>query len=100
MGYPAPEDNLPGHDLTYLARLGLLTPPEPPRTLLADPASAERAVSASLALSLGRELGLDADYAQVSLSEAVAFFAEPLRHGITAPGGELPNYNLYHAREG
>lgn len=104
VGYPAPEDNVPGHDLTYLAGLGLLTPPELPRTLLADLAGAERAVSASLALLLGRELGLGTGYVQVPLAEAAAFFAEPLRYGITAPGGELggglPGYNLYRAREG
>ncbi len=104
VGYPAPEDNVPGHDLTYLAGLGLLTPPELPRTLLADLAGAERAVSASLALLLGRELGLGTGYVQVPLAEAAAFFAEPLHYGITAPGeelgGGLPGYNLYRAREG
>src|SRR5215207_2711650 len=104
VGYPAPEDNVPGHDLTYLAGLGLLTPPDLPRTLLADLAGAERAVSASLALLLRRELGLGTGYVQVPLAEAAAFFAEPLRYGITAPGGKLgggvPNYNLYRTREG
>lgn len=104
VGYPAPKDDVPGHDLTYLGGFGLLTPPELPRTLLADLAGAERAVSTSLALVLGRELGLGASYAQVPLSQAAEFFAEPLRYGITAPGGKLggglPNYNLYRAREG
>ena len=104
VGYPAPKENVPGHDLTYLAGLGLLTPPELPRTLLADMAGAERAVSASLALLLGRELGQGTGYAQVPLAEAAAFFAEPLRYGITVPGGMLggglPSYNLYRARDG
>jgi crotonobetainyl-CoA:carnitine CoA-transferase CaiB-like acyl-CoA transferase len=104
VGYAAPEDNFPGHDLTYQAGLGLLTPPQLPRALIADLAGAERAVSASLALLLGRELGLDADYVQVPLAEAAAFFAQPLRYGITAPGGQLggglPNYDLYRARKG
>lgn len=104
VGYPAPKDDVPGHDLTYLAGFGLLDPPDMPRTLLADLAGAERAVSASLALLLGRELGWGAGYAQVPLAEAAEFFAEPLRYGITAPGGELggglPNYNLYRTREG
>src|SRR5215213_4494077 len=36
VGYPAPKDDVPGHDLTYLAGFGLLDPPEMPRTLLAD----------------------------------------------------------------
>jgi crotonobetainyl-CoA:carnitine CoA-transferase CaiB-like acyl-CoA transferase len=104
VGYPPPKQNVPGHDLTYLAGLGLLAPPELPRTLLADLAGAERAVSASLALLLGRELGQGPGYTEVPLAEAAALFGEPLRYGITAPGGMLggglPSYNLYRAREG
>nr|WP_242822428.1 CoA transferase [Thermaerobacter marianensis] len=36
VGYPAPRQEEPGHDLTYLAETGLLDPPALPRTLLAD----------------------------------------------------------------
>ena len=75
-----------------------------PRTLLADLAGAERAVSATLALLLDRERGSGAGYAEIALSEAAAFFAEPLRYGITKPGAHLgggfPGYGLYEAREG
>ncbi len=103
-GYPAPRENEPGHDLTYLADYGLLSPPDMPRTLLADLAGAERAVSAALALLLARERGGDQRYTEVPLSEAAAYFAEPLRYGITAPGaplgGGLPGYNLYEASDG
>ena len=103
-GYPAPREDAPGHDLTYLADLGLLSPPEMPRTLLADLAGAERAVSATLALLLDREKGRGAGYAEVALSEAAAFFAEPLRYGITKPGahlgGAFPGYGLYGTRDG
>jgi alpha-methylacyl-CoA racemase len=103
-GYPAPHEDAPGHDLTYLADLGLLSPPEMPRTLLADLAGAERAVSATLALLLDRERGRGAGYAEIALSEAAAFFAEPLRYGITEPGAHLgggfPGYGLYEARDG
>ena len=103
-GYPAPREDAPGHDLTYLADLGLLSPPEMPRTLLADLAGAERAVSATLALLLERERGLGAGYAEVALAQAAAFFAEPLRYGITEPGallgGGFPGYGLYEARDG
>ena len=45
VGHAAPHQDVPGHDLTYLASVGLLTPPQMPRTLLADLAGAERAVS-------------------------------------------------------
>lgn len=103
-GYRAPHEDAPGHDLTYLADLGLLSPPEMPRTLLADLAGAERAVSATLALLLNRERGMGAGYTEVALSEAAAFFAEPLRYGITKPGallgGGFPGYGLYEARDG
>lgn len=121
IGYPSPNEARPGHDLTYLANLGLLDPPHLPRTVLADLAGAERSVSASLALLLGRERfvrapnnRIDVDdsekakgyerFAQVSLAEAAKAFAQPLFHGLTAPhnllGGGMPGYNLYQARDG
>ena len=106
-GFPSPRGDEPGHDLTYLADQGLLTPPEMPRSLLADLAGAERAVSAALALLLGRERGVDGSrggHVEVALSEAAAYLAEPLRYGITAPGAQLgggfPGYGLYRASDG
>ncbi|MDP9455726.1 MAG: carnitine dehydratase [Actinobacteria bacterium] len=105
-GFPSPRGDEPGHDLTYLANHGLLTPPEMPRSLLADLAGAERAVSAALALILGRERGVDGagGHVEVPLSEAAAYLAAPLRFGITAPGGHLgggfPGYGLYEASDG
>ena len=104
VGHPPPEEELPGHDLTYQARLGLVAPPELPRTLLADLGGAQEAVSAALGLILMRERGQGSHYASVSLANAAAFFAEPLRQGMTAPDGTLgggwPGYNVYRAREG
>ncbi len=47
---------------------------------------------------------MGAGYAEVALSEAAAFFAEPLRYGITKPeahlGGGFPGYGLYEAANG
>src|SRR5205809_4462067 len=75
-----------------------------PRTLLADLAGAERAVSAALALLYARERGHGAGYAEVALAEVAATFAAPLHHGLTAAGGHLgggfAGYRLYPAREG
>jgi alpha-methylacyl-CoA racemase len=103
-GYPAPQENRPGHDLTYQAELGLLSPPELPRTVLADLAGVERTVSAALALLLARQRGQGGGTTQVSLLEAGRAFSEPLHYGLTAPGGilggGLPGYNLYPARSG
>lgn len=104
VGYPAPRENEPGHDLTYQASLGLLTPPYMPRTLLADMAGAERTVSSALTLLLQRERSGEAGYAEVALSEAAASLAEPLRYGCTAPGallgGGIPEYNVYESADG
>jgi len=102
VGYGPPREELPGHDLTYQAELGLLTPPQLPRALMADWAGAQMAVTAALTLILARERGREAEYAEVRLSETG--IEQPLRHGLTAPGGVLggafPGYNLYPAREG
>ena len=104
VGHPAPNQHLAGHDLTYLAKRGLLTPPDLPRTLMADLGGAELAVSAALALLLARERGAPGAYAEVPLADAADFFAEPLRRGLTAPtgslGGALPVYNLYETSDG
>ncbi|MGI8650953.1 MAG: CoA transferase, partial [Rubrobacter sp.] len=104
VGYPAPRENEPGHDLTYLAEYGLLTPPEMPRTLLADLAGAERAVSAALGLLFGRERSLGVGYVEVALSEAAESFSAPLAYGITKPdavlGGGFAGYGVYPAYDG
>jgi len=93
-----------GHDLTYQAALGLVEPPNLPRTLVADLAGAERAVSAALALLYSRERSGRGGFLAVPLAEAAAAFAEPLRFGATAPGsllgGGLPEYSLYATRDG
>ena len=104
VGHPPPDEDAPGHDLTYQARFGTLSPTEMPPVLVADLAGAEQAVSAALSLLFARERGQGAGYEQVALSEAARSFAGPLRWGLTAPGGVLgggfPGYGLYRAREG
>jgi crotonobetainyl-CoA:carnitine CoA-transferase CaiB-like acyl-CoA transferase len=104
VGWPDARAEAPGHDLTYQAGLGLLDPPNLPRTLLADLAGAEQAVSTALALLLVRERAGAGEYAQVSLAQAAGIFAAPLAHGLTAPGGllngALPGYQLYRAQHG
>ncbi len=104
VGFPGEKAEQPGHDLTYQARQGLLTPPALPRALVADLAGTEQAVSAALALLLARERDGTGGYRQVALAEAAAAFAEPLNYGLTAAGGMLggglPEYNLYQTRQG
>ncbi len=109
VGHSPPEENKAGHDLTYQAGLGLLEPPGLPRTLLADLAGAEQAISAALGLLFARERArsqgtVSERFALVPLADAAAAFAEPLRHGLTGPGGLLggllPGYNVYRTKEG
>jgi alpha-methylacyl-CoA racemase len=104
VGHPPPDEDAPGHDLTYQARFGTLSPPEIPPVLVADLAGAERTVSAAVSLLFARERGQGAGYERVALSEAAHSFAGPLHWGLTAPdgvlGGGFPGYGLYRAREG
>ncbi|HYH83204.1 MAG TPA: CoA transferase [Longimicrobium sp.] len=105
-GYPPPDEDRPGHDLTYLASAGLLAPPALPRTLMADLAAAERAVSTALALLLARARDGDGDgrHATVAIADLADELAAPLRHGLTAPGdvlgGGSPTYGIYRAKDG
>lgn len=103
-GGRTPDEERPGHDLTYLAEAGLLDPPEMPRTLVADLAGAERAVSEAIALLFARERGQGAGKTEVPLAEAATAFAAPWKWGITKPGGvlsgEFPGYRLYPTMQG
>lgn len=94
-----------GHDLTYQAEAGLLgSGTELPRVLLADLSCAERVVTEAVLMLRQTELHGTGGYAEVGLVEAARALAEPLRHGLTAPGGVLgggnPAYNVYPARSG
>jgi alpha-methylacyl-CoA racemase len=93
------QPEVPGHDLTYQARAGLLKD-SLPVTLLADVMGSERAFSAMLLL-LREPRGARA---VVGLYDSLAPLVAPLRHGLTAEdgllGGRLVTYNVYRAREG
>jgi crotonobetainyl-CoA:carnitine CoA-transferase CaiB-like acyl-CoA transferase len=103
-GYAPPDEDRPGHDLTYAAAAGLVAAPEMPRTLVADLAAAERAVSTALALLLARGRDGEGRFATVALAEVAEEFAAPLRHELTMPGGVLggglPLYGLYRTKDG
>ncbi len=103
-GEAPPFDSRPGHDLTYQARAGLIAAPALPRTVLADLAAAERAVSAALAALLLRERTGQTTRSDVAIVDAAQDFAAPLLHGLTAAtgslGGGLALYNVYETAEG
>lgn len=104
VGYPGDGANIPGHDLTYQAANGTLTPPALPRVLMADLAGAERAVSAALAGLFQRVRMHRGNYTEVALSQAAEFMAGPARHHLTGNndvlGGAAPQYNLYPSADG
>jgi crotonobetainyl-CoA:carnitine CoA-transferase CaiB-like acyl-CoA transferase len=104
VGYPAPRHDQPGHDLTYQAQAGLVEPPVLPRACIADWAGAQEAVIAALALLLAQARGQRGQYVAVSLAEAAERYAEPLRHGLTTPGGLLgggvAGYHVYPTQDG
>jgi alpha-methylacyl-CoA racemase len=105
IGHAPPEEEKAGHDLTYLANAGLLgVAPAMPATLYADMAGAERVVTTALALVLARDRGRPSRAAYAPLADAAEWLAQPLAHGLTAPGallgGGLAGYNLYAAKDG
>ena len=105
VGFPAPDDDLPGHDLTFQAAAGLLgDPPRMPLTLLADLFGAERAATEALAMLLQRQRTQEATCRRVSLAESAAMLAVPAEMGLCAPkgplGGALPGYAIYRTKDG
>ena len=104
IGYPAPQEERTGHDLTYQGDFGLLRPPEMPPTLFVDLAGAERAVSMVLALLNRAARQGEAGCAWVSLHECARDLAAPLTAGLTSAGGLLgggyPLYGFYQTNDG
>jgi alpha-methylacyl-CoA racemase len=104
VGYPPPDEELTGHDLTYQASVGLVRPPALPSTLLADMAGAQAAVTETFAVLAERARTGTGVFSLVPIAGALDFYTLPLRHGMTVPGGHLggalPQYNLYPTRQG
>jgi alpha-methylacyl-CoA racemase len=104
VGHAAPRQNDAGHDLTYVAEAGLLTPPILPPTLMADLIGAERATSTAFAiLRLRDHMGIGS-YAEVALDAGAQVLAGPRRYGLTGNagvvGGAAPGYNVYRTQNG
>lgn len=104
VGHPPPQEEKSGHDLTYLAETGLVTPPELPPTLFVDLAGAERCVSQALALLLHFARTGEAGCAMISLYDCAEELSAPVKAGLTHRGGILgggsPFYGVYPASEG
>lgn len=95
---------IPGHDLTYQASAGILSPPSMPKVLVGDLLGAERAVSAAFALLLRRGRTGSGGVARVGLRQAAENGASAVRHGLTGDGtmlgGTIPGYGLYEVEDG
>lgn len=104
VGHAAPEQEIAGHDLTYLAANDLLTPPALPPTLFADVGGSEQATIAALATLLEQRRTGTGQYVEVALAESAKRLAAPRRAGLTEPGkilgGAFPGYNLYRTKDG
>lgn len=104
VGHAGLEAELPGHDLTYQAAVGLLATGAMPSTPSVDITSATIAVAEACALLLAREFNQGAGYREVVLVDTAAELAAPLQRGLTSAegllGGGFPGYGIYDAREG
>jgi crotonobetainyl-CoA:carnitine CoA-transferase CaiB-like acyl-CoA transferase len=104
IGYPPPLEERSGHDLTYLAPTGLLSPPSLPPSLFVDLAGGEKCVTAALALLLKFARTGQAGCEFISLYECACELAQPLNAGLTRPegslGGGYPLYSCYEAADG
>ncbi len=104
IGYPPPLEERSGHDLTYLADTGLLSPPGLPLSLYVDLSGAEHCVSLALALLVNSSRTGQSACGFVSLYECAQELAQPLAAGLTVPGGVLgggsPFYSMYQASDG
>ena len=93
-----------GHDLTYQARSGLLSPPTMPRTVYADLFAAERAVAAIYEMLYERERTQSGASMQLAIADGAEALSDPLRFGLTSAqgplGGGSPHYRMYRASDG
>src|SRR5256885_15272840 len=89
IGYPPPQEERTGHDLTYQSDFGLLRPPEMPPTLFVDLAGAERAVSMALALLNKAARTGEGGCARVSLQECAPGPVSPVHAGVRRARGAL-----------
>ncbi len=100
----APDPDSPGHDLTYLAKHGLVTGLELPPTLYADMAGALMTTEAVLQALLHRALHGEPVRIEVALSEAAHHMALPRHWGLTSTGGAVggahAGYRIYPCRDG
>lgn len=104
VGYDGDRVEEPGHDLTYQAAYGTLTPPTMPTIPAADLLGSERATQVALAALLARGADGVGGRHRVSLEDGARLAGKAVRHGLMgggAPlGGAMPEYRIYAAADG
>jgi len=104
VGAPGPLAEIPGHDLTYQAEVGLVPDLSLPASLFADMGGALMASEAALQARLLQQITGRGTRHEVALSTAAAWLALPRQWGMTTPkgavGGAHAGYRIYPCRNG
>ena len=104
VGAPGPLAEIPGHDLTYQAEVGLVNGMELPPSLFADMGGAVMASEATLKAVIILKTTGKGTHHEVALSEAAAWLALPRQLGLTTPdgavGGAHAGYRVYACKNG
>ncbi len=94
----------PGHDLTYMAEMGLVSGMELPPTLFADMGGSLMASEAVLKAVLQRTRSGKGVYLEVALAGAAEYLGLPRNWGLTSPGKSLAGahagYRIYPCKDG
>lgn len=104
VGAPGTEAEVPGHDLTYQAEVGLVPGMELPPSLFADMGGALMASEAALQAMVIRNSSGKGTRHEVALSSAASWLAMPRHLNMTTPegavGGAHAGYRIYPCRNG
>ena len=104
VGAPGALAEIPGHDLTYQAEVGLVPGLDLPASLFADMGGALMASEAALKATLGQKTTGKGALCEVALSEAAAWLALPRQWRMTTPdgavGGAHAGYRIYPCKNG
>jgi alpha-methylacyl-CoA racemase len=104
VGQTGAQANIPGHDLTYLAKTDLVDGLQNPATLYADMAGSLAAVNAVLCCALQLQAGKRPRRVEVALADAAAYLALPRQWGLTGAqgivGGAHAGYRVYACKDG
>lgn len=104
VGAPGALAEIPGHDLTYQAEVGLVNGMDLPPSLFADMGGALMTSEATLKAVLTLKTTGKGTHHEVALSEAAAWLALPRQLRMTTPdgavGGAHAGYRIYACKNG